>query len=322
MTWVRSWDDSFQPVPISRLREMYAAGYRVWCRYVGPGSSGKHWTKAQIDAWFACGPDTGVGMLAEGVGDEPLYNPGVGDDHGRAARAAIKALGLDPDKVLCSPAVDRNVSKAQTLGAVADYMRGWITGYGSEPVPYIEVENGGRLVDAHLSAGTFVPAAYSWNESGKLVTPANAPAHVVQTQERNGVKLAGGVLDIGHIRTDAPHVYWNPASRSGSAPTTGEDMQDQDVIDIWNKPLLNAMPWDTAHKGVKVSASYLLSTAGNQAHAAYLAAQSQMDPAGLAAALAPLLNAADPVTVDELKTAILGAFKQLAAADAATPDAG
>jgi len=38
--------------------------------------------------------------------------------------------------------------------------------------------------------------------------------------------------------------------------------------------------------------------------------------------LAPLLNAADPVTVDELKTAILGAFKQLAAADAATPDAG
>jgi len=230
-TWVRSWDDSFQPVPISRLHEMYAAGYRVWCRYVGPGSTGKHWTKAQIEAWFACGPDTGVGMLAEGVGDEPLYNPLQGSVQGKAARASMLALGLNPDVTLCSPAVDRNVSKSQTLGAVADYMRGWITGYGAEPVPYIEVENGGRLVDAHLSAGTFVPAAYSWNESGKLVTPANAPAHVVQTQERNGVKLAGGALDIGHIRTDAPHVFWNPAGQHGSAQTTGDDEVTPEDID-------------------------------------------------------------------------------------------
>ena len=48
--WVKSWDDSSRPVPISRLPEMYAAGYRVWMRYLALGSEWKHWDAAQIRA--------------------------------------------------------------------------------------------------------------------------------------------------------------------------------------------------------------------------------------------------------------------------------
>jgi len=46
----------------------------------------------------------------------------------------------------------------------------------------------------------------------------------VWTQEHNGRKQAGGVIDAGHIRTDAPCVWWNPAGSQGSVPIAGEDM--------------------------------------------------------------------------------------------------
>jgi len=223
-TWLPSLDDSFDP--IDDYAAAYAAGIRVWYRYVGPGSAGKHWTKAEMAHWHAQGPDTFCGFLAEGVGDEPLTSPGVGDDQGRSARAAMDGLGV-PAHVLCSPAMDRNVTKAQTLGSIATYMRNWIRGFGGLPVPYIEVENGGRLVALGISAGTFVPAAYSWNESGELVTPANAPAHVVQTQERNAVKKFKGDVDLGNTRVGAPHVWWDRPG--GKSPVLGSTTGDDEV---------------------------------------------------------------------------------------------
>lgn len=205
--WKPYWDDSFDPVEISQLPAIYRAGNRVWARYVGPGSKGKHWTEAEIAAWKACGPDTGVAFLAEGVGDEAITDPGIGDDHGREAVAEMRALGV-PAGVLCSPAVDRNISLSQTKGPVETYFRNWTKGFGGKGVAYVEVENGGRMVADGVTAATFTPAAYSWNEKPVLITPDNAPSHVVMTQEHNGKKEYGGTIDTGHVRTDAPHVWW------------------------------------------------------------------------------------------------------------------
>lgn len=229
MSWVPYWDDSFNPVPISRLREMYRAGFRVWGRYVGMGSAAKHWTAAEIGAWFACGPDTGVAILAEADGTEPRDNPSVGDDHAREARNAARALGV-PDSTLISPAMDRDVTMADARGPVARYCQLWAAAdSGRLPVMYIEPDAGGYLCDHGLSAGTFTPAAYLWDSGKTLITPANAPAHVVMTQEHNGRRMAGGVVDIGHCRTSAPHVWWNPRGPVGSAPVTGDDMTPEEM---------------------------------------------------------------------------------------------
>jgi hypothetical protein len=235
--------------------------------------------------------------------------------------------------------VDRNVTKAQTLGTIATYMRNWMKGYGGKPVPYIEVENGGRLVELGVSAGTFVPAAYSWNESGKLITPENAPAHVVQTQEHNGVKKFQGTIDIGNTRVGAPHVWWDrpggkvPGGSTGSTGTvTSKEFDVADVKDVWTgaavdiiQPNPSITADDNPTWAPKGSLEWLINhldstetkvEALTKAVAALATKQSTpIDTAALAKALAPLLPAAD---VDEasLATALAGAIVQLAAGNA------
>lgn len=284
--WVRAFDDSFDPV--TDLRAAYAAGFRVWCRYVGPGSDAKHWTPAQIAAWLACGPDTGVGMLAEATGDEPLTDPASATTHARSAKAAIRALGIDPGQVLCSPAVDRNISRAQATGNVAAYMRNWTLAYGGRPVPYVEVENGGVLVQLGIAAGTFVPAAYSWNESGQLVTPDNAPAHVVQTQEHNGVKAYGGTIDTGHIRTTAPHVYWNPEG------TTDMAITNADVHTFVTAP---ALPADNPTQS--------LGTAISVARDRAASADAKLDALATAVAALQVVQVGTPIDLDALAAKVV-----------------
>lgn len=309
--WVKAFDDSFGPV--TDLRAAYAAGFRVWCRYVGPGSDAKHWTAAQIAAWLACGPDTGVGFLAEGVGDEPLTDPAAGTTHAKSARLAMRALGIDPAKVLCSPAVDRNITKAQALGPVDRYMANWTAAYGGRPVAYVEVENGGRLVAAGVSAGTFVPAAYSWNESGELVTPANAPAHVVQTQEHNGVKAYGGTIDTGHIRLTAPHVYWNPKG----VTTVARTLTDEDLQAIFEYIGTGSAKQPTNYKdgGKPISlAAALTSVMGHTLTAEQNAAAARLSDAQLAALAGEIaakvtVPAAGTVDVDALAAAVVAELR-------------
>lgn len=232
MTWVRIFDDSFQRVPVRNYSAMYADGYRVMAGYVAGGTSGKWVTAAEIKAWLSQGRDTGFLSLFEAVGDEPVRSPNSGTAHARAARAGARARGV-PDTSAISPAMDRDVSKAQAEsgGPIATYMRLWKAADTMRPFPYIEMDAGGELFDAGLTVGTGTPAAYGWDSTfGKLVTPDNAEAQVLWTQEHNGVNVHGGNIDEGHIRTDAP-IHWANPNRNA----TEEDMPltAADIAAIW-----------------------------------------------------------------------------------------
>ena len=212
--WVPIFDQSFRRVPISRLHEMYDDGFPVMAGYAGGGSSTKWLTAAEINAWFALGPDTGVLALFEGVGTEAINNPTLGDDNAKAARTAWRLRGY-PDDCAISPAVDRNISVAQAKAAITQYFTNWNKADTCKPIPYIEKDGGAILFAEKLTAGTGTPAAFSWDPSDTLVTPDNAPSHVVWTQEHNSKAMAGGIVDIGHIRLTAP-IQWKgkPVART------------------------------------------------------------------------------------------------------------
>jgi hypothetical protein len=204
--WVPVFDQSFTRVPVTRLHEMYEAGYRVMAGYRGGGTSDKWLTAKEIAAWFALGDDTGIAALFEIRGTEPIDNPASGISHALDARAAWRFMGY-PDDCSISPAVDRNVTVTEARVQLTRYFRNWTVTDTALPIPYVEMDAGIILVTEGISAGTFTPAAYSWDSSNKLVVPSNAPEHVVWTQEHNGRNLAGGNVDIGHIRTTA-NIQW------------------------------------------------------------------------------------------------------------------
>jgi hypothetical protein len=89
------------------------------------------------------------------------------------------------------------------------------------PIAYIENDGAEWLTAQGLIVGGFIPAAYSWNNPPVLITPGNAAASALWTQEHNGRPIHGGTVDVGNIRTSAP--IWWPANSAGSAQTTGDD---------------------------------------------------------------------------------------------------
>lgn len=200
--WVPVFDQSFQRVPINRLHEMWTAGYRVMAGYAGGGSSNKWLTLAEIDEWLSFGLDAGIAALFEIKGTEPIDNPSSGKLHAQQARAAWRALGY-PDHAAISPAVDENVTVAEARAQLTTYFHYWANADTTLAIPYVEKDAGAILYNEGWSNGTFTPAAFSWDPSNTLVTPDNAPSHVVWTQEHNGKTMAGGNVDIGHIRKSA-----------------------------------------------------------------------------------------------------------------------
>ena len=246
--WVPYWDDSFDPV--TDLAGIYKAGYRVLAGYVAGGSSSKWSSAARIQAWFAQGPDTGFFPLYEAAGDEPVTNPSSGDDNAKTARAGARKRGI-PDSVSISPAMDENINQAQWTHQVAQYFSLWKGADTVPPTPYIEADAGNYLYGQKITLGTFTPAAYAWNDPPILYTPANAPAHVVCTQEHNGKKMFGGTADIGNIRLTAPCVWWNPEGQD-------MDLTAQNLADIadavWAaKEITN--PPNYSNPGTKIAAS-------------------------------------------------------------------
>lgn len=217
--WVPAFDESYQRVPVSRMDEAYTAGYRVIGGYAGGGSTSKWLTRPEITAWLAQGPDTGIAALFEiGIADAVNY-PSRGGVHAKAARAAWRALGY-PDDAAIFVAVDTNVTLAEARNQLVAYFRNWVAADTCKPVPYVEADAGLILFDAGLTAGTFTPAAWGWNDPAVLYTPANALGHVVWTQEHNGRLAFGGDLDVGHIRTSAP-IWWSTSDAHGDV---GVDM--------------------------------------------------------------------------------------------------
>jgi hypothetical protein len=255
-SWVPYWDDSFDQV--TDLASAYKAGYRVMAGYVAGGSSSKWSSAARIQAWFAQGPDTGFFPLFEGNGTEPIDSPSLGDNHAATARAAARARNI-PDSVSISPAVDTNINQAQWTHEVAQYFSLWKGADTVPPVPYVEADAGSYLKSQGISCGTFTPAAYAWNVPAVLYTPSNAPSHVVCTQEHNGKKMFGGTADIGHIRTDAPCVWWNPEGQN-------MDLTDDNLNDIADRVWARANitnPPNYSNPGTKISPAGAVSSIMN-----------------------------------------------------------
>lgn len=222
--WVRAFDQSYQRIPIARLDEIWASGYRVMGGYAGGGSSQKWLTTKEINEWLSFGPDAGIAALFEVTGTEPIDHPAWGVVHAKAARTAWRARGY-PDSCSILPAVDQNVTITQARTELAEYFELWAKTDTKMAIPYVEMDAGAFLFNSGITAGTFTPAAFSWEPSNTLVTPDNAPSHVVWTQEHNGQNLAGGNIDIGHIRLTAP-IQW----RSKEMTTVTD--KDQEAL-IW-----------------------------------------------------------------------------------------
>lgn len=245
-TWVKSFDQSFQRVPIANYPAMYAAGYRVMMGYVAGGSSDKHTTAEEIAAWFMQGSDTGFGVLFEGIGTEAVNDPTLGDDHAKATRAGCRALGI-PDHVGASPAVDENVNTSQWMNQLVTYFQHWNSAEPVKATPYVEADAGEYLFGQSLTGGTFTPAAYAWNAPAVLYTPSNAPSHVTATQEKNGQNILGGNVDIGHVRSDATFIYWNS---DGGIVTPAEALAL--LNDPGVKGFLQAVAWQYSGRGFTV----------------------------------------------------------------------
>lgn len=303
--WVPVFDQSFQRVPASRLHEMYAAGYRVMAGYAGGGSSDKWLTMAEIDAWYALGPDTGVAALFEITGTEPIDSPSLGRTHALAARAAWRARGY-PDDCAISPAVDRNVSIAQGTADVLPYFQHWTAADTCEPIAYVEADVGATLKAKGASAGTFTPAAYAWNNPPILYTPANAPAHVLWTQEHNARSMAGGNVDVGHIRATAP-IQWKAGA---DVALTAQDLAD--IADaVWVKHRITNTNLTPV---ADVPAEAFIQSTNTNAYRARLAAEANAKalaalPAAVVAELPPASTGG--ITPDQVTAAVLVALAKL-----------
>lgn len=202
----------------------WADGYRVIAGYAG-SQSWKTFTPAMLAKWVTPAHPFGIAAMYESSGDEAFgpdsYN--VGAQHARAARAAWRDLGMD-DRAAIAYAVDKNATMAQIRGPIARYFQAIKDREPSLPISYLENDGSEYLAIHGITAGGFIPAAYSWGDPPVLATPSNAPPHAIWLQEHNGVALHGGDVDTGHIRDDAP-IWW-----SG-----GTTMADLTAADVENK---------------------------------------------------------------------------------------
>lgn len=222
--WVKVFDQSRTRVPVSQHKAMYDAGFRVMAGYDGGGSPDKRTLMFEIDSWLSQGVDTGFAALFEIAGTEPIDAPSSGLAHAQRARAAWRAQGY-PDSRSIAVAVDENVTVAEARAQLTQYFTLWKTWDTVPPLAYVEMDAGAILFAEGIIAGTFTPAAYSWDPSNTLVTPQNAPAHVMWTQEHNGQNLDGGNVDIGHIRETA-NIQW----RDGRMTTIADEVWNDDII--------------------------------------------------------------------------------------------
>jgi Domain of unknown function (DUF1906) len=223
MTWVPIFDasDGWPSDP----QAVWDAGYRAIAGYINQGSW-KSFTPALRDRWITPAHPFALAPMYEVTGTEPVTNPAAGTAHAHAARAGARALGI-PDDIAIAYAVDRDVSASQIAGGVKTYFGHVKATDTCPPIGYLE-NDGASLVDQHIIAGLFTPAAYAWGNPPKLMTPANAPAEVIWTQEHNGVKVGGsGSVDAGHIRTTAP-IWWPTTT-----PPTEDDMALSDDDKTW-----------------------------------------------------------------------------------------
>jgi hypothetical protein len=161
-----------------------AAGFRFAGRYVGPGSPGKLLTAAERDALFAHGID--IMVLVEGLAGDAFLGRAKGVQHASQALNHLATLGAPRDCALYF-AVDKDATLA-TWPRAAEYLRGAASVVGVDRVGvYGERDVMVWATKDHVASYLF--QTYAW--SGGQWYPGN---HV--EQYRNGVHVAGGVVDL------------------------------------------------------------------------------------------------------------------------------
>jgi Rv2525c-like, glycoside hydrolase-like domain len=172
------------------VAELRAAGKRFAGRYVGPGTPGKLLTSSEAGALTRGG--VAIVSLAEGASDGALGGYARGVEHARSARAHAWLCGMPARRPIYF-AVDFDATPAQ-LSTVEQYFRGVASVMGPGQVG---VYGGYRTIDYCAARGlaTWFFQTYAWSQ-GRW--HPRATLH----QYRNGVSLAGGIVDLCRSTVD------------------------------------------------------------------------------------------------------------------------
>lgn len=209
VTWVPSADAAWQRP--QDWAAFYHAGYRFFLGYGGLGSEGKWTTKHDIDGMFA--HNVSFIPIGEAQASRALTAGESGGKHdAEVTRNYFHNIGV-PSTVPIIACMDENVTMDQVRGPVAEYVHGWNSGDTCKCAFYIENDGIDYLYGQGLISYGFQPAAWRW---GQPATPTAWSLHARGRQEHNGVNLAGGKVDIGHV--DATILAYRPHASVPVAP--------------------------------------------------------------------------------------------------------
>jgi hypothetical protein len=183
-----------------------AVGKRFACRYVGPGSSGKHLDPTEARALAAAG--LSIVANAEGTADGLLGGRSIGMSWAASGHDHAVRCGMPPDRPVYL-SVDFDVQSGQWAkvrdaldgaGDVLGHARVGVYG-GYDAIAWAKRDNVAR----------WYWQTYAWSE-GRW----HPSAHI--RQYRNGVSLVGGTVDLDHAMV-GDYGQWRPV---GSPDENGE----------------------------------------------------------------------------------------------------
>lgn len=186
---------------------LWGLGKKFICRYFGPGSSGKHATRAEISSAQSLGFD--IVALAEGFANDANLGYSKGVEQARSANSAALAAGMPGDRPIMF-AVDFDATTAQ-LSNVARYMDGCASVIGRGRVG---AYGGYRTVEYLAARGlaAYYFQTYAWS-AGKWHPQA------ALRQYRNGQAICGGDVDLCVSVADDYGQWELPILRSGQSGT-------------------------------------------------------------------------------------------------------
>jgi len=194
-------------------------GKRFAVRYAGPGSSGKHMSRSEVDALAAAG--LYIGTVAEGEVKDPLLGRSKGMDHARRAHDMAVRAGMPSTRPIFF-AIDWDASMAE-LERCVPYLDGCAAVLGFYRVG---IYGGWRTVDWASRNGHAAKywQTYAWS-GGRVHSRTDL------YQYKNGVRMDGGTVDLCRSIT-ADWGQWRPGVETiGQAPT---NLPAPDEAHLWD----------------------------------------------------------------------------------------
>ena len=177
---IKGVDYSFSRPSVTQL---YKDGYRFVVRYVSGGTSSKDLTTAEYKDIKAAGLQ--LCLVWEASGGAAKGGNATGVEHGKAAVAQLKALGLTGHPVYF--AVDYDAESSSELAAVVAYVKGAASILGHDATG---VYGGEAAVKAVMDskACRYAWQTYAWTK--------NWDSRAQLRQIANSVVVAGGTVDL------------------------------------------------------------------------------------------------------------------------------